>query len=89
MSIPAGALSPSFVTALAAFVANYADGNLDADGVAVVSLEEESYDAGYCETCSYEDTYCKLTYKVNGEVKILEVTESFAELIKTLTYDYK
>ncbi len=82
------ALSDRFKADLARYVAKKIPDGF-AEDIEVTDFEDFTYYGGYCETCSYEDTYCELTYKLNGEKKTLEIYESFAELIKTLTYDYK
>lgn len=54
----------------------------------ILDFEDFTYYGGYCETCSYEDTYCRITYRtLEGETRTYEYTDSFADLINALVKD--
>jgi hypothetical protein len=57
--------------------------NLDA--VDVTEFEDYTYTDGYCETCYYESTKCKITYvDSQGVTQTYDYWGSFAELVGSL-----
>lgn len=55
------------------------------DAVEVTEFEDYTEYGGYCETCYYESTRCKLTYvDSNGETQTYDYYGSFAELVGSL-----
>lgn len=51
----------------------------------ILDFADETYYGGYCETCSYEETHCYVTYKLeSGETRQYEYSGSFASLINEL-----
>jgi len=57
--------------------------NLDA--VEVTEFEDYTYSDGYCSTCYYETTRCKISYvDSNGDAQSYDYWGSFAELIGSL-----
>lgn len=54
----------------------------------IVDFEDDTFYGGYCETCSYEETHCLVTYKMeSGDIRKFEYSGSFAELISALVSD--
>lgn len=57
--------------------------NLDA--VEVTEFEDYTYSGGFCESCYYEDTRCKITYVDSyGGTQEYDYYGSFAELVGSL-----
>jgi predicted nucleic-acid-binding Zn-ribbon protein len=52
----------------------------------VIDFEDETYYGGYCETCSYEETHCVVTYKTadSDMTKRYEYSGSFLSLLESL-----
>lgn len=53
----------------------------------ITDFEDFTHYGGYCETCSYEETRCNVTYETDQGMKIYEYYGSFASLINDLTRD--
>jgi hypothetical protein len=48
----------------------------------VTDFEDETYYGGYCKTCEYTKTHCRITYRLGtGEARTYEYEGSFASLI--------
>lgn len=58
-------------------------GKLNVD-VEVLTYSEETYDIGYCETCSYITTEVWIEYSSNGETKEYKYNGNLADLISEL-----
>lgn len=55
------------------------------DAVQVVGFEDYTYYDGYCETCYYQETRCKISYiDVNGDTMVYDCMESFSDLMEML-----
>jgi len=55
----------------------------ECDGV--TGFEDVTKYGGYCDTCSYSETLCEVTYEYLGKTKTYEYYGTFANLIKELT----
>jgi len=78
------AFSSSFIEALKRYIEDRM--NHEVRVVSIADFEDFTYYGGYCETCSYEETNCKITYVDDGgATREFTYTGSFAELIGSLT----
>lgn len=55
--------------------------------IRIMDFEDYTYYGGYCETCSYEEAHCKITYETDHGVREYDYYGSFAELINDLVSD--
>lgn len=52
----------------------------------VISFEDYTYSSGYCETCYYETTYCRIKARTSeGRVAQYIYSDDFGALIRELT----
>lgn len=57
-------------------------------GVKVIDFEEETYQYGGCETCSFSETVVEVTMKdAEGKSFVWKYSSSFVDLINALTTD--
>jgi hypothetical protein len=76
------AFSASFIEALKRYIEYSESGRV----VSITDFEDYTVYGGYCETCAYEETNCKITYvDANGATREYSYYGSFAELIGDLT----
>jgi hypothetical protein len=62
--------------------------NDDETLVELLSFEDFTHSSGYCETCYYETTYCRLK-AVTSEARVAQYiyTDDFTDLVRYLTSD--
>jgi hypothetical protein len=53
--------------------------------VELLDFEDYTHSSGYCETCYYETTYCKITAKTSeGREAVYHYSDDFTELVRDL-----
>jgi hypothetical protein len=56
------------------------------DAVSVTDFEDYTYSSGYCDTCFYEETRCRIAYvNSSGETNNYDYYDSFSELVKSFS----
>lgn len=56
--------------------------------VEILDFEDYTHSSGYCETCYYETTYCKITARTSeGREAVYHYSDDFTELVRDLVRD--